>query len=337
MTQMTAFGRALMTLAATTIALPALADDPAAVTHWLDEAKIAAGDRYLPVQQHLCYLHSPDDENRVAERRERAQIKPTRVFDDLYYLGIDEVASWGLASSAGIILFDALNNAKEASEVIAAGASKLGLDPRQIKYVVLTHGHGDHFGGAQFLKSHYGAKVLAAPADWAVMGKWEEMAASGRVPANWNAPPAHDQDIADRQTLTLGDSSVQFFLTPGHTPGTVSSIFTVTDKGKKHVVAQWGGIGLPTNREALDAYLGSLDAFEKVAASAGADVILTNHPHADMSLEWVSQIGHGHSDPNPLVVGPNGVKQWFSVVRDCALAQQARLVAGVPPMGRGAR
>ncbi|MFF8970551.1 MBL fold metallo-hydrolase [Streptomyces sp. NPDC014995] len=60
-------------------------------------------------------------------------------------------------------------------------------------YVVVTHGHDDHVGGARYLADRYGARVLMSPADRDL--------ASGAPPAD---APARDLEIADRQRLTLG-------------------------------------------------------------------------------------------------------------------------------------
>jgi metallo-beta-lactamase class B len=89
-----------------------------------------------------------------------------------------------------------------------------GADPSTIKYVVVTHAHGDHFGGAQYLADRYGDRVLTAPADWDLL--------ASTAPAN---APTRDLDIADGRRLRPGDTTVTLHHTPGHAPGTVSPIF----------------------------------------------------------------------------------------------------------------
>src|SRR3984893_16661806 len=96
---------------------------------------------------------------------------PTRIFDQLYYLGMNSVASWAIATSAGIIQIDSLDNTEEAQRVIIGGYKKLGLDPAQMKYLILTHGHSDHFGGGKYLQDTYHPHVLMSGVDWDMVAK----------------------------------------------------------------------------------------------------------------------------------------------------------------------
>jgi metallo-beta-lactamase class B len=60
-------------------------------------------------------------------------------------------------------VIDTLNNPEEARDILVPNMRALGLDPARIKYVVLTHGHGDHWGGAKYLQDTFGARVASAP------------------------------------------------------------------------------------------------------------------------------------------------------------------------------
>jgi metallo-beta-lactamase class B len=96
-------------------------------------------------------------------------VEPLRLFDNLYFVGLANVYAWVVDTPEGIIVLDTLNNAKDAEVTIVEGMKKLGLDPFRIKYVVISHAHADHFGGAAYLKEHYGARVLASDASWREM------------------------------------------------------------------------------------------------------------------------------------------------------------------------
>ena len=147
-----------------------------------------------------------------------ADAPPTRIFDELYYLGTNRVGAWAIVTSAGIIQIDSLDDTEEAQRVIVGGYRKLGLDPAQMKYLILTHGHNDHFGGAKYLQETYHPRVLMSAADW-------DMVAKLPAPkAGEPGVPAREMDITDGQKLTLGNTTLTFYITPGHTPGTVSML-----------------------------------------------------------------------------------------------------------------
>lgn len=82
-------------------------------------------------------------------------VPPAKVFDNLYYVGHAQFGSWIVKTSAGLILLDALDSPKEAQDYIEAGMAKLGLDPHDLKYIIIMHGHGDHYGGTRYLQDKY--------------------------------------------------------------------------------------------------------------------------------------------------------------------------------------
>jgi len=101
----------------------------------------------------------PRPRDRRAEPAARSSLRQP------YYIATSWVSAWALKTSDGIILIDALNNTREARELIEGALVKLDLAPAQIKFVVVTHGHGDHYGGAGYLVQKYQARVIASEAD----------------------------------------------------------------------------------------------------------------------------------------------------------------------------
>src|ERR1700704_6892422 len=69
--------------------------------------------------------------------------EPARMFDNLYWVGTKIHSAWALRTSGGIILIDTLYNYAVEPEIVD-GLKKLGLNPASIKYVIITHAHGDH-------------------------------------------------------------------------------------------------------------------------------------------------------------------------------------------------
>ena len=91
--------------------------------------------------------------------------QPYKVFDNLYFVGTRIHSAWGLTTSQGIVIIDTLFDYAIEPEIID-GITKLKLNPRDIKYVLISHAHGDHDQGAALLQSRYGAKVVMGEADW---------------------------------------------------------------------------------------------------------------------------------------------------------------------------
>src|SRR4029077_4253559 len=87
------------------------------------------------------------------------------------------------------------------------------------------------------------------------------------------------------QKLTHGAPPLTFYLTPGHTLGTVSVLIPVKDNGKPHLVAEWGGTGFnfEHSRERFQTYVASADRFGEIVAISGADVLIANHTNLDGS------------------------------------------------------
>ena len=192
---------------------------------------------------------------------------PYKVFDNFYWLGTRQHSSWALRTSDGLIIIDT-NFAWATEPEIIDGLTTLGLDPRQIKYVVISHAHGDHDQGAAELQKRFGAKVVMGAPDWESTLQRPATAAGGVPTRDVVVGPAG-------MKLTLGDTTLDIVATPGHTPGTLSYVFPVKDQGRTVMVAYSGGTltgAFGTNAARWDEYIESQKRIAKAAADAGATV-----------------------------------------------------------------
>jgi metallo-beta-lactamase class B len=247
--------------------------------------------------------------------KETWHAEPVKVFDNLYFLGMKEFSAWAVTTSEGIIVIDSLFDYSVDDE-IAEGLKKVGLDPAKIKYVVISHGHSDHSGGAKYLQDSYKARVLLSAADWDLLDR-------GR-----GARPARDLVASDGQKLTLGDTTISIYLTPGHTAGTLSYLIPVKDHGTPHLVAEWGGtaFNFPRTPENFKAYTASAIRFGAIAVKAGADVLISNHSEYDGSKTKIPALqSRQPGEANPYVVGNDSVKRYMKIAEECSKAWELRV------------
>ncbi len=241
--------------------------------------------------------------------------EPMKVFDNLYFVGTKEHSSWAITTSDGIIVIDPLYAYAVEDEVVE-GLKKLGLDPATIKYVLVSHGHGDHSGGARLLQERFGAHVVVSAADWDLLER------NTRDPQ-----PKRDLVATDGFTLTLGETTLTLHLTPGHTPGTISTLIPVKDGGTPHLAALWGGTAFNFARtpENFKMYIASAERFSQIVKRTGADIILSNHLAFDGSTRKLPALAaRKPGDAHPYVVGTASVKRYLQVASECAQAALAR-------------
>jgi metallo-beta-lactamase class B len=261
-----------------------------------------------------------------ANRPDDPPIAPTKIFDNVYAIGNSGTTVYVVRTSAGLLMIDALS-ANQVDSQLLPGFQTLGLDPAQVKIVLVTHGHGDHFGGSPYFQEHFGSKVYVSAADWAVMEN--PPARGGRGPAGPPVSiPKHDAEIVDGQRITLGDFSVTPVAVPGHTPGSMAFIFSVKDNGRTHTAALFGGAWLTPNilsDAALETFASSVGRFRAATAAAKVDVLLQNHMlmvPIQEKLDLLAKRKKG--DPNPFVVGAAAYQTFVDVMGACTNVNLAR-------------
>lgn len=305
---------------------------PASMQAHLDAAKQAAGSD-LGAFLNLCKPASPTrpviTDEALLKMMAAPAVAPAKAFDNLYYVGSGWVSAWALKTSDGLLLIDAMNTNEEVDRLVLAGLRQLGQDPAQIRTVLVTHGHGDHYGGAQYLRQLGGAqppRLVMSALDWDMTATQLEFASPV-----WPAPPkrdaARDVSAQDAQVLRQGDTAVTMFITPGHTLGTISPVFDVTWNGQKHRAMIWGGTSFNFGRDLdrLDAYIASTERMKRVAREQNVDVLLSNHPGTDGSAKNLAALrGTGAGGANPYIVGVDTVQRAMTVAGECARANRDR-------------
>ncbi|MSR20015.1 MAG: MBL fold metallo-hydrolase [Gemmatimonadetes bacterium] len=309
----------------------------------LRSAKEAAGFEHLGTLNRICLLPASGGENTndnvpryvtdpsAAPPRESWYADPARVFDNLYFVGGSEHSSWALVTDEGIIIIDTIYP-YNSEELVVGGLRRLGLDPADIRYVIISHAHGDHIGGAEMLQQRYGARVVMGAADWDLVERYPNRYRS--------MAPRRDIVGVDGMEITLGNTTVTLWETPGHTPGTLSYTFTTYEGGRPVNVVYSGGTAFNFVNNTPDpgvrnfqTYMDSQRHLAEQAARTGATVLLSNHSEFDNAVDknlmlagWRALSAMGAAaGPHPYVNGAESVERYFQVMQGCARAAQLGL------------
>lgn len=255
-------------------------------------------DSTTPPKEILALLH------------DHTPLAPTQMFDNLYCIGTKSVVVWALKTSEGIMLIDSMWDDEDA-KLIEKGLRLYGLDAKDIKLIIITHGHGDHYGGANYLAKKYGAKVLMSKKDAEFMLSYNVGPNAPQYPK-----PKVDQYVGDGEKITLGDTQIISVETPGHTVGGISLIFPIKYQGKSYEAMLWGGTGIPNDRSLQKAYRASLDKFEKYAKEYNVSVELTAHLFQDNGYSRLKSVYNGSfKGTHPFIVGKEKIQDFFTTYK----------------------
>lgn len=291
---------------------PPRPDNAASLAHLKTARSLAGDDPFLAIPHNFFCVAG----NARAQNNNAPDVEPTRLFDNVYAVGNSETTVYALTSSEGIVLIDAGFEMK--AEALAAQLKALNLDPARVKYILLGHGHGDHFGGARFFQTTYGTKIAASAADW-------DLIASGR---GGGARPTQDVVLTGGQPFQFGDLSITIVAIPGHTPGSLAFIFPVKDKDTTRIAGVFAGTVLTTGiltTDALKQYTQSIAQYLETARRMNVEVELQNHPIFDGMPDRLARLKTMKpNEANPFVIGNARYLSMWNIVSECIQAEIAR-------------
>ncbi len=194
-------------------------------------------------------------------------IKPFHIAGGLYYIGDSQDASHLLDTGAGLVLIDTPRGT-ESAQILRENMSQLGYDVTDIKYIIVSHGHFDHWEGVPKLVEWSGAETF--------LGEKDIQLKPGFVP---------DHLLRDGDEIKLGNCSIRCLHTPGHTVGAMSFFFDLYEAGERFCAGMFGGAGInQVSKTFLDRnglyyhqrgdFYRSLDRLQLERV----DIVLGNHP-----------------------------------------------------------
>lgn len=215
-----------------------------------------------------------------------ARIEPFKIADNLYYVGDKKVCIHLIDTCDGLILID--SGYLGATHLLVDSIWRAGFDPKNVRWIIHTHGHTDHYGASEEFRIMYGTKLA--------ISKVDARRIAGTNIASTSFPfakvPKFDYEIEDGEIFELGNVKIRCVLTPGHTDGVLSLFFDVTDNGKTYLAGMLGGAGtnaltLPyicCNKRIEDPTQQMLRSIEKIWDEPVV-VHLGNHPSNNKTLQ----------------------------------------------------
>lgn len=207
-----------------------------------------------------------------------ADADPVRLIGPIHLVGSQGLSSFFIPTPDGHILIDA--SLQQHGPVILDQIRALGYDPADLKILLNTHAHWDHFGGLAYIKEATEAKMVASAADRPLL---ESGADRSQIDEIFSAPAVEvDQVIEDGEVIELGGVQLRADILPGHSPGCTSWSLQAEEAGETYDVLIFCSItvsplGLPDDQEMLDVLVSNYrGSFEK-AKPWRPDIFLSNH------------------------------------------------------------
>lgn len=273
------------------------------------------GDPKMTYPWRAFYCNLSDDNNAIviAERQKNSIRMPlTQILDDVWYIGTEYVGQYFLRNASGLVMIDAGNSGAEMQNYNLPALRSLGLGSgTPLHGILVTHGHGDHDGGAAELKASTGAPIYLGSAD-----------ANGKS----YAPTTLDSGVLTPREITIGGRTITALSTPGHTAGAFAYVVRALDGGKEVKLFVSGGSSLvATDVPLIRSYLASMEATYALLKSMRVDSASNPHTYWDGSRELVKQIqAEGRKTPSQFVIGNANLLRAMAIGRTCTAAWLAK-------------
>jgi len=160
--------------------------------------------------------------------------QPFRIAGNLYYVGTYDLACYLITTPKGNILIN--TGLADSEKQIRQNIKAVGFKFADTKILLNTQAHYDHMGAMAAIKKKTGAQLMMNEKDVPVAkdGGSSDYAIGSKEP-NYK-PVTPDRLLHDGDTISLGGMQLIMLHHPGHTKGSSSFLFTVTDEQQQYKV-----------------------------------------------------------------------------------------------------
>ena len=231
----------------------------------------------------------------------KGYVKPFRIWGNLYFVGTEPASTHIIDTGKGLIMLD--SGYQQSLYLILHNIHLLGFNPFDLKYIVHTHGHIDHFGATRALVELTGAKTFIGRPDREYANGNIDLSFAKELGMEFTETFEPDVLIDDGDVIKLGNTNIKAVATPGHTQGAMSYFFDVTDGERTFRAGLHGGMGINTlSREFLNKYNLSYSLREEFKKSMlrlneeKVDIFLGNHMQHNDTLGKLERLNEGVTD-----------------------------------------
>lgn len=245
---------------------------------------------------------------------------PFRIAGNLYFVGNEWCCSHLIDTGEGLILLD--TPAASGLPGLIQNITELGFRLSELKYIIVSHAHADHYGPVRALSHMTGAKTFMSRVDSEDMkAHWDRMEDMGNRLGPYNECFTPDVELEDGDIIELGNTRIRCVLTPGHTVGVMSHFWELNDEeGRTLKVGIYGGAGFVTlSKEALERD-GLPLSMQKVFAESiekvwdeKVDIMLGNHPFHNDTYQKYERMRAGEKDA---FIDPTEWKRYLQELKD---------------------
>lgn len=265
----------------------------------------------------------PSEQKNIADNPSwTAPQKPFRIYGNTWYVGPRGLGVFLITARTGDVLID--GGVPGDAPLIEANIRDLGVDLRDIKWILNSHAHSDHAGGLAQLARDTGAQVVASVADTPLLerGGHDDPGFGDRFPF----PPVHvSRGTTAGERLHLGDLMLTAHATPGHTKGNTTWTWTSCEGKRCLRMVDVGSLSAPGYQLIGNPnYPDIVEDFERsfgVVAALRCDVPLA--PHPDMVDFWARVAKRTQGDADALI-DPAGCRTYADEARGSFEAQLAK-------------
>lgn len=176
--------------------------------------------------------------------QESRYVHPFQLFGNVWYVGDSWVCVHLIDTGDGLLLIDSGNCG--AAAMLVNAIWEAGFNPADVRWIIHSHGHVDHFGAANFFKRMFGTRLYLGEPDARMFREQPEISVvqESRNDADFLFTP--DYEIREGDVLTFGNTTMTFYLVPGHTEGCIACFFDAYNGDEVRRCGYYGGFGFNT-------------------------------------------------------------------------------------------